>query len=235
MDKRLAWLIRQIRPPLRLCSLADVENIFSDPSRLSLCEYEVFQILAELHMALERNHINGDYVQVGVWRGGTALWLRGLIELGGMPRRLWLIDTFEGFAGAPLADHERDHAIYPLVDDFGDLMPTLSEVRGAFSQVGLTDQGVLWRARDIRHADSDIAAEAIALLHIDVDFYETTWAALSRFYDRVVEGGVIMVDDYGASCFDCKKAVDSFRYALGLRSSLQRVGQYGVWWRKGST
>lgn len=37
----------------------------------------------------------------------------------------------------------------------------------------------------------------ISLLHIDVDIYEPTKLALEILYDKVVPGGVIIMDDYG--------------------------------------
>ena len=37
----------------------------------------------------------------------------------------------------------------------------------------------------------------IALLHIDVDVYEPSLVTLRHFYDRVVPGGLIVLDDYG--------------------------------------
>ena len=38
----------------------------------------------------------------------------------------------------------------------------------------------------------------IALLNIDIDFVEPTYAALEFLYDRVVRGGIILVDNYAA-------------------------------------
>jgi hypothetical protein len=37
----------------------------------------------------------------------------------------------------------------------------------------------------------------IALLHLDLDVYEPTAVALEHLWDRVVPGGLVVIDDYG--------------------------------------
>lgn len=49
----------------------------------------------------------------------------------------------------------------------------------------------------------------IALLHIDVDVYEPSKFILETLWDRVVLGGIVMLDDYG-SVEGETKAVDEF-------------------------
>jgi hypothetical protein len=49
----------------------------------------------------------------------------------------------------------------------------------------------------------------IALLHIDVDIYEPTKAILENLYDRIVPGGLLVLDDY-ALIEGETRAVDEF-------------------------
>ncbi|MEQ8625569.1 MAG: TylF/MycF/NovP-related O-methyltransferase [Vicingaceae bacterium] len=49
----------------------------------------------------------------------------------------------------------------------------------------------------------------IALLHIDVDVYEPTKLILENLWDKIVDGGVLMLDDYGTVEGETK-AVDEF-------------------------
>jgi O-methyltransferase len=54
-------------------------------------------------------------------------------------------------------------------------------------------------------------ADPIALLHLDVDLYGPTKAALECFYPFVTAGGVIVCDDYGSTlCPGAKTAFDEF-------------------------
>jgi hypothetical protein len=49
----------------------------------------------------------------------------------------------------------------------------------------------------------------IALLHIDVDVYEPSKAALEHLYHRIVPGGLLVLDDYGTVEGETR-AVDEF-------------------------
>jgi SAM-dependent methyltransferase len=51
----------------------------------------------------------------------------------------------------------------------------------------------------------------INLLHFDLDLFEPTLFALERLYDRVVTGGVIILDEYGLPPWEGEtRAVDAF-------------------------
>jgi len=48
-------------------------------------------------------------------------------------------------------------------------------------------------------------------VHIDVDLYQPTLAALEYFYPRLAAGGIIVCDDYGSLSFPgAYKAVEEF-------------------------
>ena len=49
----------------------------------------------------------------------------------------------------------------------------------------------------------------VALLHLDMDVYEPTRAALELLWDRLVKGGIVVVDDYNA-VGGATRAVDEF-------------------------
>lgn len=49
----------------------------------------------------------------------------------------------------------------------------------------------------------------ISLLHIDVDVYEPTKVILENLWDKIVKGGILMLDDYGTVEGETK-AVDEF-------------------------
>lgn len=53
------------------------------------------------------------------------------------------------------------------------------------------------------------SALRIALLHIDVDVYEPSKFILEQLWERVVRGGIVMLDDY-ATIEGETRAVDEF-------------------------
>ena len=71
----------------------------------------------------------------------------------------------------------------------------------------------------------------IALLHMDGDWYNSTRDILHHLYDRVLNDGVVQVDDYGYWA-GCKKALHEFEARHGLRFVLETIDSTGVWFRK---
>merc|ERR1711957_832734 len=64
----------------------------------------------------------------------------------------------------------------------------------------------------------------IAFLYIDSDWYQNTLDALHTFYDLVVDGGVIALDDFG-SWEGCRRAFFEFISERQLSPLLERVGR----------
>ena len=62
----------------------------------------------------------------------------------------------------------------------------------------------------------------ITLLHIDADWYESVELCLHKFYDSVVVGGSIVLDDYG--CWEgCRRATDEFLKDRRLTGEFRQV------------
>lgn len=59
----------------------------------------------------------------------------------------------------------------------------------------------------------------IGILRLDNDWYASTKYCLESLYDSVIPGGVVLVDDYG-TFVGCRKAVNNFREARGIKSPL---------------
>src|SRR6266851_2144434 len=71
----------------------------------------------------------------------------------------------------------------------------------------------------------------IALLHIGVDWHDSTATVLEAFYDRVTPGGILVIDDYGF-WHGLKQAVDRFMAGRGERPTIHRAAYPSVWIRK---
>jgi O-methyltransferase len=71
-------------------------------------------------------------------------------------------------------------------------------------------------------------------LRIDADLYGSTTTVLTQLYDRVANGGYVVVDDYGA-LQACRVAVDDFRRARGVVDPIIEIDYTGVYWVKTGT
>jgi predicted O-methyltransferase YrrM len=68
----------------------------------------------------------------------------------------------------------------------------------------------------------------IALLHMDGDWYESTKTILHNLYDRVVNDGLIQVDDYG-HWEGCRQAVHEFEALHKIKFDINWIDDTGVW------
>ncbi len=151
-----------------------------------------------LHQATQQvASLEGDFAELGVYRGGTAL----LVALARVPpgRALHLFDTF---AGMPRTD------------------PTLDRHRaGDFADTAEADVRALLEGQACVHfhvgyfpdTAAGLAGRRFAFVHVDADIYRSVADACAFFYPRLVPGGVMVFDDYGfPSCPGARAAVDEF-------------------------
>jgi O-methyltransferase len=178
-------------------------------------------IIATRYVADHR--IPGDYVECGVWRGGsTQAAALTLMERGDTSRDLHLFDTFEGMpppgekdvdhtgrsAEERLATSERTSAVWAIAG--------LDDVRDGMSQIGYPSERIHFHPGLVEDTIPAQAPEDIAILRLDTDWYESTRHELEHLYDRVPSGGVILFDDYGY-WQGAGQAVDEFLERTGER------------------
>ena len=69
------------------------------------------------------------------------------------------------------------------------------------------------------------------MLRLDGDWYESTKICLEKLYDKVVVGGVIIIDDYG-HWVGAKNATDEFRTTNNIVSPLLQTDYTEYYWIK---
>jgi O-methyltransferase len=174
--------------------------------------------------------VPGDLVETGVWRGGTAIYLRGILAaLGDAERRVWACDSFEGL---PEADAERYPVDVPMrFHEHDQLKVGLEEVQANFARYGLLDDRVVFTKGWFRDTLPTLPVEQIAVLRLDGDLYESTIDALVHLEPKVAPGGFVIVDDYGG-IDACRQAVTDYRATTGIDAPIHEVDWTAVWWRK---
>ena len=176
------------------------------------------------------NDIPGDLIEAGVWRGGAGILMRAVLEvLADEARAVWLADSFRGLP-PPRPD------IYPLdADDTlwrsSALAIPVSEVESNFRRYGLLDERVRFIEGFFSESLPTASIEEIAVLRVDGDMYESTWAVLTNLYEKVSTGGYVIIDDYGCLA-PCKAAVDDFRRQTDINQPLLEVDWTAVYWQK---
>ena len=56
-----------------------------------------------------------------------------------------------------------------------------------------------------------------SFVHIDVDLYEPTLQSLEFFFPRLIEGGIIVCDDYNSFGFDGAKKAWSMSFLIKIK------------------
>jgi O-methyltransferase len=178
---------------------------------------------------LERD-VPGDLVEAGAWRGGTTIFVRGVLAAyGDEGRRVWVADSFQGLpkpdAEAFPADAKLDYTGYT------ELAVGVEQVKANFARYGLLDERVRFLPGWFKDTLPDAPIERIALMRLDGDLYESTIDALDALYPRLSVGGYCVIDDYGA-LGACRAAVDDFRAKHGISEEIHTVDWTGAFWRR---
>lgn len=174
--------------------------------------------------------VPGDLIETGVWRGGVTILMRGILDAWEDPdRRVWVADSFQGLPTPNVEDYPEDEG--HDLSGVTALKVSADQVRANFDRYGLLDDRVCflegWFADTLAPAPID----AIAVLRLDGDLYESTVDALVALYHKVSPGGFVIVDDYGA-WEPCRKAVQNFRAEHRITDEIHEVDWTGVYWRK---
>ena len=184
---------------------------------------------------VQREGVLGSIVECGVAQGGSAA-LMGVLEAqAGSHRKLWLFDSYEGLPDPTEEDFEESATgrhIRPLPK--GSCLGTFERVEDLlFRQFGLSRDNVImvkgW-FEDTLVANRQ-SVGGVSVLRIDADWYESVKCCLDNFYDQVVPGGYVIVDDYH-SCFGAQKAVDGFLTDRGVEAEFTFDGRGGCFFPK---
>ena len=149
--------------------------------------------------------IDGDYVEIGVYKGGSALTALNYLKLTNQNKFAYLIDTFEGFNyeesknSGDIIWHDT-HFIDKNIQDF-----IKKKVLKEF------DNYELIKGNIIKDNIPD-KIKKISLANIDVDLQEATYEALIKVSKRLSLNGIIMCEDpvYTPGLIGAKYAMEKF-------------------------
>jgi len=169
----------------------------------TLLRYETLRSLyGAVHYLIKRG-VRGNAVECGVARGGSGATVAIALNEADPSRQVFLFDTFEGLPSPTREDPDYERAVQKTGKCRGELEVVDNLFRGLRLRNYLLVKGLFQETLPL--ADTG----KISLLHLDGDWYESTKVCLENLWDRVCEGGIVQIDDYG-EWRGCKKAVDEF-------------------------
>lgn len=166
--------------------------------------YSTFQMAAYAARLPE-----GDVIECGCWHGHSTVAIATLLKERGFTGRFHVFDAFEG----GLSEFkEEDESFFRLsreekAEQVRNFASDFDFVRSVTEPFGFVELHRGW----IPQSFAGFEPGPIRFLHVDVDMYEPTKATLDRFWDHIVPGGCIVIDDYNHSVFEgATRAVDEF-------------------------
>lgn len=175
------------------------------------------KFLSHVQIFNEVMDIPGHIVECGVFKGMSLLTFVKLIEVlcpADSLKRVIGFDTFEGFVNLAEKDGLPNEKRGKVVGGWNssDFLPTLQKL------VEITQRdSMVPRVKRVELVKGDASVSIpeyvkanpgirISLLHLDMDLYDPTLAALRHLYPLVSPGGIVLLDEYGMDGFPGESA-----------------------------
>ncbi len=163
---------------------------------------DIYRCYELWELARQSNRVDGAILEVGVWRGGTGC----LLALAAPEKTVYLADTFAGVVNVGPNDTKYRG---------GEHADTSEQVvRKLLSSTGAGNAQLLKGIFPAQTAASIVGP--VALLHVDVDVYQSARETVEWALPRLLPGSTIVFDDYGFyGCEGITRYVHELRERLG--------------------
>ncbi len=147
--------------------------------------------------------LEGDFVECGVNKGAISRMVMEYIEFASLGnRRFYLIDTYLGLSAEQISEEEKAEGRHLVAYE-----ECYEDVKRTFAGF---ENAMIVRGR-IPEILSEVEPEKVCYLSIDMNVTEPEIAAAEYFWDRMVSGSSILLDDYGWLGHDAQRhAFDKF-------------------------
>lgn len=151
--------------------------------------------------------LEGDFVECGVNKGGSALTVIAYVGLERHPKTFYLLDTFCGLDEDHILEEEKQRGIHG-----GRYEECHEAVKLTFSEF----KNVRIIKGTVPETLPEVKTKKVAYLHIDMNCAAPEIAAAEFFWDKLVPGAAMVIDDYGWTGHEVqKREFDRFAYRKG--------------------
>lgn len=148
-------------------------------------------------------NLEGDFVECGVNTGAYSRAVIDYVDFQKLNKTFYLLDTFEGFPIEQITKEELKAGIDVYKDHYIDVY---EDVKKTFQDFNVK----IIKGR-VPETLTECTTNKIAYLSIDMNAVAPEIAAINYFWDKIIKGGVIVLDDYGFSLHtEQKYAFDAF-------------------------
>lgn len=168
-------------------------------------------VLVNCWAAAHATHLAGDFVECGTNTGIMAMAICHYVSFNRLDKSFYLFDTFCGIPVEQLSEHEKRLGRVELsARAYRDCYEATSGNFAAYPRVQLV------RGK-VPESLPTVDIERVCYLSIDMNIVYPEVAALEYFWDKLVPGAPVVLDDYGKAKFsDQKRALDAVAADKGV-------------------
>jgi cephalosporin hydroxylase len=175
--------------------------------------------------SIRTGDVAGDVAEIGVGRGGGAIFMRAFLEAHEVAGRMaWVIDEFLATARDAGAGDES------AVNALGRFKADLNQVRDGFARFGLLDDRVRFLQGPPAQRLADAPAERLAVVRIGEGLGASLGPVLEAVHSRLSPDGTVIVSGTGDP--DVFRTVTDTRHRLGITAPLERIDWNSVTWQQ---
>jgi hypothetical protein len=174
-----------------------------------------------------KNDVEGDFIETGVWRGGSAIFMQGILRAYQQKRKVFVADSFQGVPPPNIEKYPADKT--STLHNVELLKVSSKQVKRNFETFGLLDSNIVFLEGWFKDTLDTSLIEKLAVLRLDGDLYESTADSLNALYHKVSKNGYIIVDDYAHEA--CRTAVTEFRTKNRIDNQIMTIDPWGVYWK----
>lgn len=183
----------------------------TDKHEILLKNYDIrWRIHVLCWAALHASHLKGDFVDCGVNTGIFSRAIINYIDFNKTGKKYYLLDTFNGLDAKYSSEKEMSRN---KIINYESQKSLFEDVKNTFK-----DFNVEIIKGAVPETLSKVKSDNICFLSIDMNCVLPEIEALNFFWDKMVSGGMIVLDDYGYanSTNDQKEAHDQFAKSKGV-------------------
>ena len=184
-------------------------------------DYEMhWRVHVALWTASHAGNLDGDFVECGVNRGFMSLAIMTYLDWNSLGKQFFLFDTFCGIPEQSLSEQEKQQGRIEFGrEQYSECYEEVKSNFAEFRNVHLI-RGIIPETLTTEKINK------VCYLAIDMNCAKPEIDAAEFFWDKLVSGAVVLLDDYAYVGFDeQKKAFDKFASARGFRILSLPTGQ----------
>ena len=172
-----------------------------------------------LWAAWQAHHLPGDFVECGVNRGFLSSAVMRYLDWNRLDKRFFLLDTFRGLDDRFISGDEKALGKSSAYNGYTECF---EETRTNFEEF----QRVVLIRGPVPLTLAQVTAERVCFLHLDMNCAPPEVAAIEYFWEKLVPGAFVLLDDYGCFSHEVqKREMDAFAAKKGARILSLPTGQ----------